>query len=1111
MGRTVRALLDSGAQGNYISPKVVNKYRIPWKEKDAPYQLRTVDGEFVTYGNGTVDMETDHLPVTISDHAEKLTCDITDISGYDMILGIPWLRASNPRVNWRTGQLQWDTPGRNYASTQPRESAASEFRKILRINVMIKESKAKVNIAIPEEYQDYADLFSGELKTGLPQHTQFDHEIPLKEGGKTHFMPTYRLRPEHEEALKEYLDENLRKGYIRPSTSEAGYPILFVPKKSKDGKTKWRLCIDFRKLNENTIKNRYPLPLISDLRDKLHGAQWFTALDLPNAYGLIRIKKGEEWKTAFRTKYGHYEYLVMPFGLTNAPASFQSMINHVLREYLDKFVVVYLDDILIFSKTLGEHKQHVRMILSKLQEANLLVNGEKSEFHQQKVTFVGYVVSPGEIRMEDSKIAAVKAWPTPTNVSEVRSFLGLANYYRMFIHQFGKIGTPLTNLTKKDLPFRWTEVEQTAFDTLKKRITDEPVLKMADPDKPFEVETDASDYAIGGQLSQRDDNNKLHPVAFFSKKLNGPELNYQIHDKELMAVIEAFREWRHYLSGTTHKVKVFTDHKNLTSFLTNKELNKRQIRWSEFLSEFNCEIIYRKGNENGRADALSRRPDHFQEAPKETHTLLRTNEHGNLEPTTQDIFLTHRVTSADSWTEKFGDTPKTYNNRIWIPPQHLDELIKQYHEAPFHGHQGTYKTWNRIRTRFDCENLKKHVANYIKTCDLCNKAKASRHKPYGEIQPIPPPDRAWKSIAWDWIVKLPLSKEPLTGAMYDSILVTTERLTKYAYFLPYKESSNTDDLAYTFLRTIVSQHGLPDEIISDRDKLFTSKFWKSLMARLGTNHKLSTAYHPQTDGQTERMNQTLEQYLRCYINYEQDNWVELLPIAQFAYNSSETESIGTTPFYANYGFNPDMTKEPLPGILAEKAITHADKLQDLQRNLQQELLFLQQRMKEWNNKKRVRGPTLKEGDPVYLLRKNIKTKRPNDKLDFKKIGPFKIDRVVSPVNYRLSLPRKMRIHPTFHISLLEPAPPNAKIETRLETEPDQEYEVEEILDLQKINGQWKYLVKWKDYPPSENTWEPKKNLKGCPELLADFHRQRAPAAQHPQNHHPNPGKPNPRR
>ncbi|KAI1856182.1 uncharacterized protein JN550_013896 [Neoarthrinium moseri] len=316
---------------------------------------------------------------------------------------------------------------------------------------------------------------------------------------------------------------------------------------------------------------------------------------------------------------------------------------------------------------------------------------------------------------------------------------------------------------------------------------------------------------------------------------------------------------------------------------------------------------------------------------------------------------------------------------------------------------------------------------------------------------------------------LPLSKEPLTGAIYDSILITTERLTKYAYFLPYKESSNTDDLAYTFLRTIVSQHGLPDEIISDKDKLFTSKFWKSLMARLRTNHKLSTAYHPQTDGQTERINQTLEQYLRCYINYEQDNWVELLPIAQFAYNNSETESIGTTPFYANYGFNPDMTKEPLPGVLAEKAITHADKLQDLQRNLQQELLFLQQRIKEWNNKKRVKGPTLKEGDPVYLLRKNIKTKRPNDKLDFKKIGPFKIDKVVSPVNYRLSLPRKMRIHPTFHISLLEPAPPDAKIETRLETEPDQEYEVEEILDLQKINGQWKYLVKWKDYPPSENT------------------------------------------
>ena len=258
-------------------------------------------------------METAHIQIHIQDHLEYLTCDITDITDYDLVLGIPWLRVSNPRVSWNTGQFQWDTPGSELTSDGYWKNQPSRNYETLGLYVTAKHVKPNPTEEIPEEYKEFSDLFSGELKTGLPKHTRFDHEIPLQEGKEPHFMRTYPVRPQHEEALKTYITEMMEKGWIRESTSPAGYPILFVPKKSKDGTPKWRPCIDYRKLNDITIKNRYPLPLIKDLRDKLHGAQWFTALDLPNAYGLIRIKEGEEWKTAFRTKYGHFEYLVMPF------------------------------------------------------------------------------------------------------------------------------------------------------------------------------------------------------------------------------------------------------------------------------------------------------------------------------------------------------------------------------------------------------------------------------------------------------------------------------------------------------------------------------------------------------------------------------------------------------------------------------------------------------------------------------------------------------------------------------------------------------------------------------------------------------------------------------
>lgn len=406
-------------------------------------------------------------------------------------------------------------------------------------------------------------------------------------------------------ALSEYLKENLANGFIRRSSSPAAAPILFV--KKKDGSL--RLCVGYRGLNKITVKNRYPLPLINELMDRLSSAKVYTKLDIRNAYHRIRIAKGDEWKTAFRTKYGLFEYTVMPFGLTNAPASFQSLINETLREFLDRFVVVYLDDILIFSEETAEHQHHVSLVLEKLREAKLYAKAEKCEFDVDRVDFLGFTISPTGISMDQSKVSTITAWPTPKSVHDVQVFLGFANFYRRFIKDYSKLTLPITALTKKNCIFTWSSDADAAFQGLKQAFTSAPILRHFDPNSQIIVETDASDSAVAGILSQYGTDNLLHPVAFYSRKLTISEANYDIYDKELLAIVNCFETWRHYLQGASHQIIVYTDHKNLEYFASTKSLNRRQARWSIFMNSFDFVITYRPGTKNPKADALTRRSD----------------------------------------------------------------------------------------------------------------------------------------------------------------------------------------------------------------------------------------------------------------------------------------------------------------------------------------------------------------------------------------------------------------------------------------------------------------------------------------------------------------------
>jgi len=395
------------------------------------------------------------------------------------------------------------------------------------------------------------------------------------------------------------------------------------------------MCVDYRALNKITIKNRYPLPRIDELLERLEGATVFSKLDLTSGYNQIRIEETSIAKTAFRTRYGHLEYLVLPFGLTNAPATFMTLMNSVFGSLLDKCVLIYIDDILIFSRTREQHLKDLRVVLEMLRTHQLYAKLSKCEFMVDSVEFLGHIMSDQGISVDPHKVESVKKWPAPKNTSELRSFLGLATFYQKFVKGFSQIAAPLTELLRKENRFEWSGQHDTAFAELKEALTKAPVLLVPDPRKPFQMDTDASDFAVGAVISQMDRRGNLRPVAFHSRKLNPSEINYSTREKELLAIVDTLRKYRYLLLGTP--IKIFTDHESLKYFRTQPNLTRRQARWSQSLSEFDHEIIYKPGKTNVVADALSRRADLKLEAvqvvaiPKDTITQIQEALHRDKE------------------------------------------------------------------------------------------------------------------------------------------------------------------------------------------------------------------------------------------------------------------------------------------------------------------------------------------------------------------------------------------------------------------------------------------------------------------------------------------------
>ena len=1051
-GRTARVLIDEGATHDVINVAFARLAGLVLGPETNSEATNAITGTTSVTVCGPL------KPVALS--LGKFKCMlgidtvITDVAGYDVLLGMPWHYDHEPKPDYRKKRLvlrdasgilhvlqcrsTWDRSvayGVNTVSI--RESVRLMRRQTAELHhIVVTEAVSEVSgegVSFSSKSDDgfrklvtaYADVFPRDLPEGLPPKRKEEFEIRLEPGSRPPKPRGTRLSHAASMELQLQLERLLELGMIRPSSSPYGASVFFVHK--ADGG--WRMVSDWRSLNEMTIKDSTTLPNMYELLDSLKSAKYLSKLDLNGGFNQIRVRESDVPKTAMRTALGSYEWTVMPMGLTNAPATFQRMMNRVLRAFIGKSVLVYLDDILVFSETREQHLIHLEEVFGALRRERLYAKPSKCLIAAEEINFLGHVVGNGCLKVDPLKTQAVREMKPPTNVHGMRRFLGFANFFRRFIRGFSEISIPLHALTHKNAHFVWSEECQTAFDALREALLSAPVLRLPDFDRPFILSTDASNVAIGAVLMQEDDLGNRFAVAYRSRTLTEVARNWPTHEREMFAIVDSIIEWKYYLEGL-QSFMVETDHKPLIHMMQQRDLSAKQLRWITKLANFKFRLVYKPGSTQVVSDWLSRPEDSsLSSATPE----LEVNDWRHLckERYSDDkFFLTIKASKrfrlSDDGLWHLHEDGKL-ESRLCVPTQELQQLVlRELHDVAIAGHPGRDRLYAQARAAYFWPGMSRDVEEFVQSCPRCQRSKPRTHRTPGLHQPLSVPVESWRSVSMDFMTDL-----PRTPRGRDALMVVVDRFTKMVHLTAMRKADGAEEIARLFVRDIFRLHGLPSDIVSDRDSRFTSKFWGSLWAQLGTTLSLSTASHPQSDGQTERANRTINEMIRTIIEREGPDWESLLPQIEFAYNNGQQASTHMSPFFAVYGQHP---RTPLNASISS---TRADdsvvsniaeggmaaKHEFITSAIKDALVKAQEVQRNATNRHRA-DQAFSIGDSVLVAADRVHGGPPmnTEKYKWQELwrGPFTIQSRVGENAYQLAMPEWFEGHPTFNISHLKP-------------------------------------------------------------------------------------------